>query len=69
MGNPETAEQLYQTSSCTVAKILGPTMNFLTCGSSKGTGNPQESDFEGQQDLIRELPQTLGGHKQNLVST
>ena len=35
-------------------------MNFLTCGLSKGTENPQESDFEGQQDLIRELPQDCG---------
>ena len=60
VGNPEAAAQLYQTSSRSVAKVLGPTMDFPTCSSSKGTGNPQESDFEGQQDLIIELPQDCG---------
>ena len=43
-------------------------------GSRKGTEIPRESDFEGQWDLITELPQdrgnkTLGGHKQNLMHT
>ena len=45
---------------------------------AKGLRTPRESDFEGQRDLIIELPQdsktstvtgnlTLVGHKQNLV--
>ena len=30
---------------------------------------PREFDFGGQWDLVTELLQTLGGHKQNLVLT
>ena len=30
VGDPQTGEQLYQTSSCTVVKLLGPTMDFPT---------------------------------------
>ena len=40
--NPQTAEQLYQRNSCTVNKVLEPTTDFLTWGSSKGTENPQK---------------------------
>ena len=39
--NPQTGEQLYQSSSHTVAKVLGPTTDFPTWGSSKVTENPQ----------------------------
>ena len=64
----QTAEQLYQRSSCTVAKVLGPTAGFPAYGSSKGTENsqgaglrtPREFDFGGQWDLITELPQDWG---------
>ena len=37
----QTGEQLYQRSSHTVAKVLGPTTDFPTWGSSKGTETPQ----------------------------
>ena len=40
--NPQTAEQLYQRNSHTVNKVLGPTTDFPTWGSSKGTENPQK---------------------------
>ena len=39
--NPQTAEQLYQRNSCIVKKVLGPTMDFSTWGSGKGTENLQ----------------------------
>ena len=38
-------------------KFLGPKTIFPTWGSSKGTEIPQGIDFEGQWDLITELPQ------------
>ena len=38
--NPQTGEQLYQRNSCTVAKVLGPTTDFPTWESGKGTENP-----------------------------
>ena len=34
------------------------TSEFLTWGPSKGLGIPRKLDFEGQWDLITELPQT-----------
>ena len=39
--SPQNGEQLYQRSSCTVAKVLGPTTDFSTWGSGKRTENPQ----------------------------
>ena len=41
---------------------------------TKGISIPKDSDFEGQQDFITELPQdwgkqTLRWHKQNFVGT
>ena len=39
--DPQTAEQLYQRNSQTVKKVLGPTTDFPTWGSSEGTENPQ----------------------------
>ena len=39
--NTQTAEQLYQRISHTVTKVLGPTIDFPTWGSGKGTDNPQ----------------------------
>ena len=56
--DPHTGEQLYQRNSHTVVKFLGPTTDFLTWGDpAKGLRIPRELDFEGQRDLIRELPQ------------
>ena len=37
----QNGEQLYQRTSHTVAKVLGPTTDFPTWGSGKGTENPQ----------------------------
>ena len=39
--SPQNGEQLYQRSSCTVAKVLGPTTDFPSWGSGKRTENPQ----------------------------
>ena len=41
-------------------KVLGPTEDFPAWGSAKGLRTPREFDFEGQWDLITELPQDLG---------
>ena len=57
VGPPQTGEQLYPRSSRTAAKVLDPTADFPTWGSSKGPEDPRESDFEGQWDLITNLPQ------------
>ena len=70
--DPQTAEQLYQRNSRTVKKVLGPTTDFPTWGSSKGTENlqgirlwkPEGLDYRTCTGLGK---QTLGGHKQNLV--
>ena len=61
-------------SSCTVAKVLGPTTGFPTRGSGKGTENsqgiwhsrPMGFDYRISTGLGK---QTLGGHKQNLLCT
>ena len=58
--NPQTGEQLYQRSSHTVVKVLGPTTDFPTWGSGKKTENPREFDFEDQCDLITEIAQDWG---------
>ena len=41
-------------------KVLGPTTDFPIWGSGKGTENLREFDFEGQWNLITELPQDWG---------
>ena len=72
--DPQTREQLYQRSFPTVTKILGPTTDFPTWGSSKGTENPKGIwlwrpvgfDYRTSTGLGK---QTLWGHKQNLVCT
>ena len=68
---PQTGEQLYQRSSRTVAKVLGPTAEFPTWGSHKRTENPQAIWLWRPVDLITELPQDWGdrlleGTNQNL---
>ena len=70
----QTAGQLYQRNSYTVEKVLGPTADFPTWGSGKGTENaqgiwlwrPGGFNYRTSTGLER---QTLGGHKQNLVRT
>ena len=47
-------------------EILNPMSGFLVWGTNIGTGNPRESDLEGQLDLIIILPQDWG--KQRLQS-
>ena len=72
--NPQTGDQLYQRSFHTVMKVLRPTTDFPTWGSSKGTENPQGIwpwrpvgfDNRTSMGLVKE---TLRGHKQNLVHT
>ena len=72
--DPQTAEQLYQRNSLTVKKVLGPTTDFPTWGSSKGPENPQGIwlwrpvgfDYRTSTGLGK---QTLGGHRQNLMCT
>ena len=39
--DPQPAEQLYQRNAHIVKKLLGPTTDFPTWGSGKGTENPQ----------------------------
>ena len=71
--DPQTAEQLYQRNSPTVKKkVLGPTTDFPTWGSSKETENPQGIwlwrpvgfDYRTFRALGKHI---LRGHKQNLV--
>ena len=50
-------EQSFQRSTHIVVKVLNPMSGFPAWGSNKGAGNPQESGFEGQQDLIIQLPE------------
>ena len=52
----QTGEQLYQRSSCTAVKILGPTQISQHGGLVKGLGTPREFYFEGKWSLITELP-------------
>ena len=67
-------KQSYQRNSRTVKEVLGPTTDFPTWGSGKGTENPQRIllwrpvgfDYRTYTGLGK---QTLGGHKQNLVHT
>ena len=37
--------------------VLGPMADFPAWGSAKGLRTPRKFDFEGQWDLIAELPQ------------
>jgi len=51
-------------------KVLGPTTDFPTWGSTKGLRTPREFDFEGQWDLITELPQDWrNGHLEGTNKT
>ena len=53
MGDPQTGEKLYQRSS---VKVLGPQQTFQPGDPAEGLRIPRESDFEGEHDLITELP-------------
>ena len=57
-------------SSPTAAKVLGPT-GFPAWGYGKCTGYPREPDFEELDNRTSTGlgKQTLGGRRQNLVST
>ena len=63
---------LHQINYCTIKKVLGPTTDFPTWGSGKGTENPQGIwrpvgfDYKTYTGLGK---QTLGGYKQNFVHT
>ena len=64
--DPQTAEQLYQRNSRTVKKVLGPTTDFPTWGSSKryreSPGNlTLEASGIGSQNFHRTRETTLGG--------
>ena len=65
VGDPQTGEQKDQSSSRTAAKVLAPHETFQPGDPAKGLGISRESDFEGQWDLITELPQDWG--KQRLL--
>ena len=58
-----TKEQLYQRSSCIVVKVLGPQQISQPGYPAKKLRTPWEFDFEGQWDLITELPQNWGNRK------
>ena len=72
LADPQTGEQLYQRSSHTVAKVLGPTTDFPTWWPGKRTENPQRIwlwkpvgfNYRTSTGLGK---QTLGGYKKNLV--
>ena len=53
-------------NSRTVAKVLGPTITWSS-DPTKALGVPRESDFEGQWDLITELPEEVPWGKQGLL--
>ena len=72
VGDSQIGDQSYQGSSHTVVKVLGPTADFPTCGSSKGAEYIQGIwlsrsvgfDYRTSKGLGK---QTLGGHRQKLV--
>ena len=57
--------ELEDNSTKEAAKIPGPRAGFPAWVSAKGLGIPRESDFEGQRDLIPQLPKDWG--KQRLL--
>ena len=70
--DPLTGEQVYQRSSHTGTRVLGPITDFPTWGSRKGNENPQGFDFGGQWDLQnfhRTGETDSWGHRPNLVHT
>ena len=60
VGDPQTRGQLYQRSSHTVVKVLGPQQISQLGDPAKELRTPREFDFEGQWDLITELLQNWG---------
>ena len=55
---PQNAEQLYQRNSCTVKKVLGPTTDFLTWGSGKGTEPPENLTLDASGIWLQKLHRT-----------
>ena len=62
---PHTVENNDTKQVLTLLQRFQAPHHFPTWGSGKGLGIPRESDFEGQQDIITELPQDWG--KQRLL--
>ena len=68
MCDSQTGEQLYLRSSCTHAKVLGPTTNFPTWGLSKGTESPVYLALKvSKQDLITGLVHTRTHEKRTVT--
>ena len=69
--NPQMGEQVYQRSSHTVVKVLGPATHSQTWGSGQATESPQGTCLWRPVDLITELSRDwenrLEEHKQNFV--
>ena len=56
--DPKTAEQLFQRNSCTVKKVLGPTTEFPTWGSGKGTEKLKVLTLEASGIWLQNLHRT-----------
>ena len=55
---PQTEEQLYQRSSCTVTKVLVPTTDFPTGGCGKRTENSMEFDLKARGIWLQNFHRT-----------
>ena len=74
MDNPQAREQLYQRSSQTVVKVLGPATGFTSWGSDKKTEDLQESDWKFIRTLLQNSHrtgevETLGGRTHTHIQT
>ena len=72
--NPQTGEQLDQRSPHTITKVLGPTTDFPTWASGRGSEKSLgiwlwRPVGYGYRTFTGLGKQTLGGHKQNVVHT
>ena len=68
VNNPQTGEQLYQRSSCTVVKVLRPTTHFPTWGSKQRTGKVKLLShvrlFATQCTVAHQAPLSMGFSRQ-----
>ena len=74
MGNSQTGEQLYQEDHVLLRKFSAPQQTSQSGDPAKGLSIPRQSDFDGQWDLITELPKQWGNRdswraQTNLVHT
>ena len=60
MGNSQTGEQLYQEDHVLLRKFSAPQQTSQSGDPAKGLSIPRQSDFDGQWDLITELPKQWG---------